>query len=212
MHSSLLIGVLSLGSLIPKTIAAPFNTLQKRAPGTLLDIAPKGTTCSDAKYAAECKTNVEAAGFINQAFQTYKITSPAEAAAIVSTMAFETDDFKYNINHFPGIAGQGTRNMQSPKYNLEYAQSIPALKDKLAAAGTDPKAVLALLTADGNLDFGSAAWFLTTQCSADVRTALQAGTKEGWKSYITKCVLTTVTPQREAIWNRAMMAFGVSPK
>ena len=102
--------------------------------------------------------------------------------------------------------------MQSPKYNLEYAQSIPALKDKLAAAGTDPKAVLALLTADGNLDFGSAAWFLTTQCHDDTRTALQAGTKAGWESYITTCVNTTVTPQREAYWNRAVMAFGVSGK
>ena len=100
--------------------------------------------------------------------------------------------------------------MQSPTFNMKYAQSIPALKDKLAAAGTDPKAVLALLTADGNLDFGSAAWFLTTQCSGATRTALQAGTKAGWESYIKDCVGTTVTPERQAYWDRATKAFGVS--
>ena len=102
--------------------------------------------------------------------------------------------------------------MQSPEFNMKYAQSIPALKDKLAAAGKDPKAVLALLTADGNLDFGSAAWFLTTQCSAAVRTALQAGTKAGWEFYLKDCVGTTVTPERAAYWEKAAKAFGVSGK
>ena len=193
-------------------MAAPFDTLQKRAVGTLQDIAPKATTCSDAKVAAQCKTNVQAAKFINQSFQTYNITSPAEAAAIVSLIALESVEFKFNINQVPGVPGQGTRNMQMPDYNLKYAQSILPLKDKLAAAGTDPKAVLALLTADGNLDFGSAAWFLTTQCSPAIRTALQAGTMEGWKSYIKDCVQTTVTPDRQAYWEKAAKAFGVSVK
>lgn len=99
--------------------------------------------------------------------------------------------------------------MQSPEFNMKYAQSIPALKTKLAEAGTDPKAVLALLTADGNLDFGSAAWFLTTQCSAPVRAALKTGSKEGWESYIKECVGTTVTPERQAYWERATKAMGV---
>ena len=210
MLSSLLIGVLSLGALLPTSAAAPFNTLEKRAQGTLIDIIPKASTCSGAKFSEECKDVGQSAPFINKSFQTYKITSAAEAAAIISIMAFETGDLKFNINHFPGVPGQGTRNMQSPAFNMKYAQSIPALKDKLAAAGTDPKAVLALLTADGNLDFGSAAWFLTTQCSAPVRTALQTGSMDGWKKYITECVGTTVTPERQVYWERAAKAMSVS--
>ena len=95
---------------------------------------------------------------------------------------------------------------------MMYAHSIPTLKDKLDATGMNPKAVLALLTADDTLDFGSAAWFLTTQCSPAVRTALQAGTQEGWKSYITECVQTTVTAERQAYWKKAAKAFGVSVK
>jgi hypothetical protein len=35
--------------------------------------------------------------------RAYKVTSKAEQAAIVSLMAFETEDFKYNKNHFPGV-------------------------------------------------------------------------------------------------------------
>lgn len=209
MLGSLLVGALSLGILIPTSVAAPFNGLEKRASGSLLAIVPKASSCSGAPFAGECKTAAEAVPFINKSFQTYGITSPAEAAALVSIMAFESGDFKYNVNHFPGVPGQGTRNMQSPEFNMKYAKSIPALKEKLAAAGTDPKAVLALLTADGALDFGSAAWFLTTQCSAPVRAALKTGSMAGWKSYITECVQTTVTPDRQAYWDRAAKAMGV---
>ena len=48
--------------------------------------------------------------------------------------------------------------MQSPRYNLMYAQSIPALNPYLDKIDTsDPAAVLTLLTTYSNYDFGSAA-------------------------------------------------------
>ncbi|KAI4121063.1 MAG: hypothetical protein LQ341_007462 [Variospora aurantia] len=100
--------------------------------------------------------------------------------------------------------------MQYPEYNLKYAQSIPELKDKLAAAGTDPKAVLALLTANGAYDFGSAAWFLKTQCSDTIRGGLKSGSLAGWQAYITQCVQTNVTPDRQAGWEKVAKALGVS--
>ncbi|KAL8735874.1 MAG: hypothetical protein Q9181_002652 [Wetmoreana brouardii] len=164
MLHSLLISALSLGLLIPSSSAVPVSQLSKRATGLLISMAPKSNTCAGAPSPKECKTAGEAAPFINQSFRTYGITTTGEAAAVISTMAFETDDFKYNINHFPGVPGQGTRNMQSPEFNLKYAKSIPALQSKLAAAGSDPKAVLGLLTANGEYDFGSGAWYLATQC------------------------------------------------
>ncbi|KAL8842735.1 MAG: hypothetical protein Q9170_000391 [Blastenia crenularia] len=209
MLSSTLLKVLSLGPLIIAISASPLNTLEKRTGSALLAIVPKANTCAGAPSPQECKTADEAAPFINQSFRTYGITTPGEAAAVIGIMAFESGDFKYNINHFPGTPGQGTRNMQYPQYNMKYAQSIPALKDKLAAVGSDPKAVLALLTANGEYDFGSGAWFLMTQCSDTVRAGLKTGSLAGWQSYITECIHTTATPDRQAYWERAAKAMGV---
>lgn len=64
-------------------------------------------------------------------------------------------------------------NMQSPTYNKKYATSIPSLKDKSQCVNAGE--VLDLLLANKEYDFGAGAWFLTTQCSSDVRTALQKG-------------------------------------
>ncbi|KAL8712451.1 MAG: hypothetical protein Q9220_003299 [cf. Caloplaca sp. 1 TL-2023] len=193
-------------------MATPVTTLEKRTSGSLLAIAPKANTCAGAPFPKECKTADEAAPFINQSFRTYGITTPGEAAAVLGIMAFESGDFKYNINHFPGTPGQGTRNMQYPTLNLQYAKSIPALQSQLAAAGSNPTAVLALLTANPAYDFGSGAWFLSTQCSATIRAGLKAGSLAGWQAYISQCVHTTPTPERQAYWERAAKAMGVSSK
>ena len=125
-------------------------------------------------------------------------------------MAFETGDFKYNVNIFPGRPGQGTRNMQSAKFNEQYAQSIPALSAKVAAAkGTsNPNAIRDLLTANDDLDFGSAAWFLKTQCAPDVIKGLASGTLAGWQAYVKVCVDTDPIP-RQAHYERAMKALSV---
>lgn len=124
-------------------------------------------------------------------------------------MAFESDDFKYNKNHFPGVAGQGTRNMQSPSYNKKYASSLPDLKDKLPAVSNSPADLLDLLRSDDATDFGSGAWFLTTQCSKEVRSALADGSETGWQRFISDCVGTSVTDERKVYWERAVKAIGV---
>lgn len=99
--------------------------------------------------------------------------------------------------------------MQSPAFNLEYAKSIPALAEGLNKAGSDVKAVLSLLTVNGEYDFGSAAWFLKNKCSEKVKTGLKTGTNDAWKAYITECIGTTVTDDRKAYWDRAAKAMGV---
>jgi hypothetical protein len=101
------------------------------------------------------------------------------------------------------------RNMQSPTFNSKYAASIPALSSKLSSVSNDPAGTLDLLLSDEVYDFGSAAWFLTSQCSSDVRTQLQSGSEGGWESYISSCVGTTVTDARKAYWTRAVQALGV---
>ncbi|KAL8693127.1 MAG: hypothetical protein Q9218_001979 [Villophora microphyllina] len=198
--------LICLGVLVAPSLALPTSpTVEKRTSGSLVTIAPKANTCAGAPFPKECKTADEAAPFINQSFRTYGITTPGEAAAVLSTMAFETDDFRFNINHVPGVPGQGTRNMQSPQFNMMYAQSL-----KLTAGGSDPSAVLGQLTANPQYDFGSGAWFLTTQCSGMIRAGLKTGSLAGWQAYITECLHTTATPDRQAYWERAAKVMGVS--
>jgi hypothetical protein len=96
--------------------------------------------------------------------------------------------------------------MQSPAFNKKYASSFPSLEDKLSNSPAD---LLDLLRNDGAMDFGSGAWFLTTQCSKEVRNALADGSESGWKRYISDCVGTSVTDERKAYWSRAVKALGV---
>lgn len=208
--------------------AAPLSTIFCRAAavGTsaatmVQTIATTSTSCAGAAYADECETALQAAPFLIQAFQTYKIYSPAEMSALLSLVAYESGEFKYNRNHFPapGRPGQGTRNLQMANYNLEYALSIPALKSQaqaLAPAGTTTgltddtlNSILALVLPD-EYAWASAAWFLTTQCDASVRTQLQSGGQAGWENYLTACVGTSATSDRQAYWTRANTAFRIN--
>ncbi|KAL3457822.1 hypothetical protein BJX64DRAFT_240672 [Aspergillus heterothallicus] len=176
----------------------------------ILHFAPNSTTCADAPAIApgECAIAAQAAPALSTAFTKYTLTSKAEQAAVLGLIAFESGEFKYNRNHYPGVPGQGTRNMQSPAFNADYAASIPAIKDQAEAVKNDPDAVLDLLVAVPEYDFGSGAWFLTTQCEQSIRTALQSGSEDGWAGYITSCVGTEANDGRRAYWVKAVEALG----
>jgi hypothetical protein len=217
----LFLGAIASASAIP---ALSFSPVSARQAGTsaasmLLVIAPASGSCAGAPAANECATNVDAAPFLIKAMTDYGITSPSEIAAVLSLIAYETGDFKYNINHYPapGRAGQGTRNMQMPNYNLMYARSIPALASKLSAITTATStsglsddqlnAIRALVLPD-DYSWASAAWFLTSQCSASTRIALQAGGQAGYAAYLS-CVGTSATTDRLTYWTRANTALGI---
>lgn len=205
--------LLLTSSILSAASPIPFSLSRRDAAITeaqMIAVAPKSKTCDDPPAKGECATAKQAAKFTSQSFETYKVTSKAEQAAIISLMAFESDDFKYNKNHFPGTPGQGTRNMQSPAFNKKYASSIPELKDKVAKVSNSPADLLDLLRENETYDFGSGAWFLTTQCSKDVRSALQKGSETGWQKYISDCVGTSVTDERKEYWERAAKALGVT--
>jgi hypothetical protein len=74
----------------------------------ILTIAPTSNTCDNPPAVGECATAKTAATYTSQSFDKYGVTSKAEQAAVLSLMAFESLDFKYNKNHFPGVAGQGS--------------------------------------------------------------------------------------------------------
>ena len=146
---------------------------------------PTSKTCNKtAQYSNECVTAAQAVPWINNSFKTYGITTAGEAAGLIATMGKESGEFKYARHHFgdPQV-GQGTRNMQMANFNLEYAQSIPAIKEEVLAANGDAGKILEILVSNGDYDFGSAAWFLTTHCP-HLRSGLASGTDEGWDAYV----------------------------
>ena len=211
MSPSVLLLVLAL-SCFSFTVAHPLRARGSDSDVSseqVLSIAPSSSTCAGAPKPKECRTADQAASSISTVFSMYGITSPGEKAALISTMAFETGDFKYDVNYFPGNPGQGTRNMQSAEFNLLYAQSIPALAYPLQAVINSPNGIRDLLTANDIYDFGSAAWFLTAHCGEATRAALQSGGLVGWKSYVSDCIHTPPTSDRQAYWERAAQVFGV---
>ena len=96
--------------------------------------------------------------------------------------------------------------MQMPEFNAKYAASIPGLAASLLAVKDKPDLVRALLTGNDVYDFGSAAWYLKTQCGPDVRQNLASGGIDGFKAYVSGCLHTTVTAERLAYYERATMA------
>jgi len=217
----LLHGLLPISLLASLALASPIITARENnATAIIAAVAPKSVSCNGATdFPDECATADRAAKYLPAALQKYGIYRPGEIAGVLSLMAFETGDFRYNRNHFPapGRPGQGTRNLQMPKYNLMYALSIPELKDKAAeiAAGTtdgaslsdDQKnAVLDLVLPD-DYSWGSGPWFLATQCDQDVRDGLAAGTVKGFTLYM-ECIGTSGTDRVE-YWSRAKAAFNM---
>jgi hypothetical protein len=210
------LGTLALGAPTP-----PGKTLTtravKNAVENILDIAPSTSSCAGASFPEECRTAEQAAPFLLQAVQDYKLNSMGEIAAILSLLLFESGELKYNKNHFPGRPGQGTRNMQMSKYNYQYAKSIPALAsqaDAIAPAGVDGlsdeslNALLELVLPD-KYSFASAAWFLTTQCSQTVQQDLRSGSNDSYTGYLA-CIGTEWTSERQAYWDKARLTLGIN--
>ncbi|KAL2871280.1 uncharacterized protein BJX67DRAFT_157907 [Aspergillus lucknowensis] len=208
--------LLQLLPLLPLALGATTSPCTPQeitiTPSQILFIAPNSTSCANAPELAkgECVTAAQAAPPLSAAFTKYKVTSRAEQAAVLALIAFESGEFRYNRNHFPGVPGQGTRNMQSPTFNKEYAASIPALEGRFQSVKDDPAAVLDLLLEDAENDFGSGAWFLTTQCADAVRRGLQSGTEQGWRGFIVDCVGTEANEARKGYWVSAVNALQVS--
>lgn len=207
-------------SIAPSSAAAPSSAPAYTASSTpqsntdfaavIAKIAPATTSCpSGGANAAECATNAVAGPAIASGFAKYRITNSNEQAALIALMMFETGDFVYDKSHYPapGIPGKGTRNLQSPDFNKKYATDVLGA-DKIN--GKSPADILDILVADKVTDFGSAAWFLTTQCQSDVRTQLQTGSEAGFNAHLACVGTTDPNSQRKTKWLAAKAALSAS--
>lgn len=111
--------------------------------------------------------------------------------------------------------------MEAP-FILKYAQSIPALSSKLSAIiGTETdttkmsnqtlNSMRDLVTSNPDYDFGSASWFLRSQCSPAVQSALKTGKQAEWANYLSSCVGVQASEgNRTAYYTAAVAALGGS--
>lgn len=210
-----LLQILTL-AITTKAIPLVRKQATRISPTNLITIAPDTASCDGAPFPEECVPASAAAPNIAQSFSLFSIDSFGAQAALVAIMLFESGDFKYKINHFPGVAGQGTRNMQSPAFNANYADWIVAngqddsiTQGSVAAAANDPAALLDLINTD-EWSFASAAWFVSTQCDASHIQALGNGSQASFEAYLTGCVGTTVTEDRIAGWEKVINLGGWS--
>lgn len=201
----------ALCAILHTISALPLKRIESITAADIVKIDSNTSSCADAPAAGECRTADEAAPYVAISFVNFGITSFGEQAALLALMLYESGDFKYAINHYPGVPGQGTRNMQSPAYNLEYAQYLSSVCTDCGvtvaqveqASSQGPTAVLDLVNTD-EWSFGSAAWFLTTQCDASIRQGLAAGTQAGYEAYLQQCIYASVDDKRIALWSAAV--------
>ncbi|KAH7564056.1 hypothetical protein BM1_01103 [Bipolaris maydis] len=128
------------------------DAVSPRRPHDLVAVLPVQRRRGASAVQLECADASTAATALTKAFNTYNITSKGEQAAIIAYELFESGDFKYNKNHYPGRPGQGTRMMAMPNYVEKYATSVAGADavSKAKAAGGDAGlvAVLALVNSD----------------------------------------------------------------
>ena len=177
----------------------------------LQQIAPQSGSC--ASSLPECRTAAQAADPIAKSFAKYQICNKGEQAALIATMALESVSFQYSHNVSPGRPGQGTRNMMMPKFVLEYAASLPIADQAQKIGGASDQAltqVLKLLQDNPEYDFGSAAWYLSSQAGCQgARDAFAQKSPSAFQTYVTQCLETTTTQDRTDYYTRAVKAFGL---
>ncbi|KAF5337667.1 hypothetical protein D9758_013022 [Tetrapyrgos nigripes] len=185
-------------------------------------------TCKPTQqFAEECRNSTDALPLINQGFADYNISSVGEKAALLSLMVFETGNFSFDRNHFPppGRPGQGTRNLMQFPFVYQYAVDnantssqalslVPNNTTDLDSVSDDTKNAVRKLVLGDQLSFSSAMWFYTqsgknkTGCTHidGMVEGLQVRTVAGWENYITQCIGTTVTDDRQKVWEQTLKA------
>ncbi|KAJ2359065.1 hypothetical protein IWW50_000263 [Coemansia erecta] len=161
--------------------------------------------CASVEDQSECATNDSAAKAITHAMAKYNVKRRGEVVALISLMAYESKNWEYNINHFPGRAGQGTRAMLMYNFIYTYAQSL--YPDKVSSSAANSESATEMnsvrgLVLGGDDSFGAAFWYLTTVAKEfhGDEGKLRSGNIDDFKAYIENGVHTSWDDERAEIW------------
>ncbi|KAM7190630.1 hypothetical protein V8F20_009647 [Naviculisporaceae sp. PSN 640] len=210
MRSTQLLSILLCGgSVLASPLVKGGPVLAIRANGEFVTaqtaieyIMPNSTSCEGATD--ECRTAAQAAPFLIEAMDGFSL---GQIGAMLALIAVESAEMKFKHNVFPGVPGQGTSNMMSPK---QFVKSYAI--DKLGQAAVEGKSdadVLALVQPD-EYNFGSAPWFLRTQCTKEVQDGLLGGTQAGWEAYMGCIGVPPTDDPRPKYWKAAQEIFNLN--
>jgi len=186
----------------------------------ILQAVPSTASCAPEVKA--CRTASQIAPLVNKSFAKYGFITPGEQAALFSLMAFESGNFVFDVNAFPGRPGQGTRNMMMFDFILPYAlqfnrTAVLAIRPDLTTQSTaadvpsdeERNAIRATVLGD-DLSFGSAAWFLRTKCSSQIAIGLRSATADAFNRYMgPECIGAGEDPARLTGYQTTLTAMGV---
>ncbi|TIC57852.1 threonine synthase [Wallemia mellicola] len=171
----------------------------------LEDIAPKTSSCTDAKYADECATSEVAAEQLTKAIEEHKL-SESESAAVIAWQLNESLEYRYNINHFSNgqekhNPGQGSRCMANSQFLAAYvaahddlrsqspveleANATPASITGMNISDEDKDKILDLVLDDAH-SWDVAFWFYDSQCTDSVKEQLKDG---GLDAFMQQCAI-----------------------
>jgi len=212
----------ALSSPVPQAAGGTYDgsvTIGDITSDQVLTFAP-GSSCSNTPFgASECSSASTAAKYLNSALKNYADTTLGRAAAVISLMTFESADFTANINHYPGRPGQGTKAMLNFPFIYAYAMAQPELSaqvvqlsggvtldtSNLDSVSPDTQMAIRSLVLPDNYTFGAASYYLKTNCPA-TGDELSSGGLPAYQTYISTCVGTEFTPDRQAKWCAAVNA------
>ncbi|KAJ2879347.1 hypothetical protein GGI21_005165 [Coemansia aciculifera] len=164
------------------------------------------SSCASVSTPDECAPNSRAVAAINSAIAKYGVTQRGEIVAVISLMAYESASWQYNINHFPGRPGQGTRAMLMSNFVEQYAQALyPAQAAQALGGGAATDAVLnnvRALVLNDNDSFGSGFWYLVNHAAAYHNAAdkLRSGNADDFKDYVVNGVGAGWDDGRQTLW------------
>ncbi|PVF98374.1 hypothetical protein CPB86DRAFT_705243, partial [Serendipita vermifera] len=139
-----------------------------------------------------------AAPFINASFKKYNFTTVGEQAALFSLMAFESGNFKFDVNMFPGRPGQGIHAIRADLNSNSRAADVPS---------DDQKNQIRATVLGDELSFASAAWFLRTRCNASISEGLKSASTEAFNNYMgSGCINAGQDPARLELYQTTLNA------
>ena len=182
----------------------------------------------------ECTSCQDTADGLNEAFSAYNFMTLGQKAGMIAYMEFESVDFTYNTNQFPGRPGQGTKCMLMPPHLYNFVNSFPELQPQLQSLSPyaakdgvnwgnydalfpddNTRNQIRALVLPNKYTFKCATWFMTSYPAATCdKTALNYGL-DGWvKTMQSPCFGVEVTADRTAKYCSAMKVLapsGMSP-
>lgn len=174
---------------------------------TIKKIMPLSGSCAGRDpQAGSCRTADQAAAPLAKAFGTYGITSKGAQAANLALIAYESGQMMYKVGLDPATPGKGTYAVMMPPNVKKYAEQLFGA-DAVTKAAT-PVAILALVNANDDDAFGSASWYMSTQCP-DIQKQFDGNVDTAWTAYISTCVGGSDLAGRQPFWDAAKTAFGI---